>query len=498
MPVLIDTVYREECASRLRPLPDSVVARLPRLAFARGVLSARADNSRDAVRWLTLAQVTLGGVDQRFVARVALELGHLYLRRDEPSAADAVLAWAEGVLSDAARKAPDVLLLRALRAKAAGNWPEVIPLCRAAIAEAGHALTPHSHLLALQNLAIALEHSDPHQSLAVAELALALAEAEMLDPTVSRAVRNIMGYAAACCGDLARAADLLAGVERDATEAGNDRVAMSAAFNRAIVDELAGRLPEAKLRLEDVTARATRAGLVDLVGWSAVRRSWIALVSRDAVASRAISDEMHVSAIHAEARQTLEALHRLADGDWDAAIERFDGLRAMYAARDDQLTAWVHGLWTVRAQLARGREDRARDALAAAERHGSARFTVSPNWWSQELVNAVARLDPERASRLVPVPATPPIAGRALRPCNAPSITIRQRQVLALVAEGKENKEIAYALGISNQAVKFHLAALLRRMNASNRAALVRVAVELGELHVTRTAAATATAPISP
>ena len=47
------------------------------------------------------------------------------------------------------------------------------------------------------------------------------------------------------------------------------------------------------------------------------------------------------------------------------------------------------------------------------------------------------------------------------------------------MAEGLENKEIGHRLGLTEQAVKEHVSALLRRLSVRNRAALAEVATEL-------------------
>jgi len=51
--------------------------------------------------------------------------------------------------------------------------------------------------------------------------------------------------------------------------------------------------------------------------------------------------------------------------------------------------------------------------------------------------------------------------------------------VLELVAEGLENKEIAHRMGLSEQAVKEHVSALLHRLAVRNRAALAEIATEI-------------------
>lgn len=59
-------------------------------------------------------------------------------------------------------------------------------------------------------------------------------------------------------------------------------------------------------------------------------------------------------------------------------------------------------------------------------------------------------------------------------------LTERQRDVLALVGQGLSNTEIEQALFISKGTVKSHIAALLSRLNARDRAQLVIAAYEHG------------------
>ena len=59
-------------------------------------------------------------------------------------------------------------------------------------------------------------------------------------------------------------------------------------------------------------------------------------------------------------------------------------------------------------------------------------------------------------------------------------LTARQRDVLAQMALGLRNKQIAAELGINEKTVKMHRAALLQRLGASTSADAVRTAVEAG------------------
>ena len=54
------------------------------------------------------------------------------------------------------------------------------------------------------------------------------------------------------------------------------------------------------------------------------------------------------------------------------------------------------------------------------------------------------------------------------------SLTAREREVLALLADGVGNREIAHALGISEHTVKFHLGAIFGKLGATTRTEAVR------------------------
>ena len=59
-------------------------------------------------------------------------------------------------------------------------------------------------------------------------------------------------------------------------------------------------------------------------------------------------------------------------------------------------------------------------------------------------------------------------------------LTARELDVLNLLALGLPNKTIADRLGISDQTVKFHVAAIIGKLGAANRTAAVRLAVRRG------------------
>lgn len=64
----------------------------------------------------------------------------------------------------------------------------------------------------------------------------------------------------------------------------------------------------------------------------------------------------------------------------------------------------------------------------------------------------------------------------------AESLTPREREVLERLAEGLSNREIAAALGISEHTAKFHVASVLGKLGAANRAEAVRQGLRRGLL----------------
>lgn len=62
----------------------------------------------------------------------------------------------------------------------------------------------------------------------------------------------------------------------------------------------------------------------------------------------------------------------------------------------------------------------------------------------------------------------------------AAPLTRRETQILTYVAEGNSNKEIARILSISEQTIKNHVSAILRKLNANDRAHAVTLALKSG------------------
>ena len=63
---------------------------------------------------------------------------------------------------------------------------------------------------------------------------------------------------------------------------------------------------------------------------------------------------------------------------------------------------------------------------------------------------------------------------------NFESLSSREREVMARVAAGLMNKQIAFELGLAEVTVKVHRGSLMRKMNARSVAELARMAQSLG------------------
>jgi FixJ family two-component response regulator len=108
-----------------------------------------------------------------------------------------------------------------------------------------------------------------------------------------------------------------------------------------------------------------------------------------------------------------------------------------------------------------------------AMKAGAVEFLTKP-FRDQDLLDAVgAALETDRTRR----------AGEmrlAELRSRSDTLTARERQVMSLVVAGRLNKQIAGELGVSEMTVKMHRRQVMRKMQASGVAQLVRLADQLG------------------
>jgi FixJ family two-component response regulator len=111
----------------------------------------------------------------------------------------------------------------------------------------------------------------------------------------------------------------------------------------------------------------------------------------------------------------------------------------------------------------------------AAMKAGAIDFLTKP-FRDQDLLDAIqrgVRLDRERRAE----------AGQltALRQRHA-TLTPREREIMAMVAQGQPNKQIAAALGLREVTVKVHRAQVMRKLGAKSLPELARISDRLGTI----------------
>jgi len=111
----------------------------------------------------------------------------------------------------------------------------------------------------------------------------------------------------------------------------------------------------------------------------------------------------------------------------------------------------------VRAVLPRGAT--ASELVAAIEAVAAGLIVLHPD-------GVEALLSPSR------LPSAGDVTGGAL--------TVREAEVLSMIAEGLGNKEIAARLGISEHTVKFHVASIFTKLSAGSRTEAVAIGVRRG------------------
>ena len=140
------------------------------------------------------------------------------------------------------------------------------------------------------------------------------------------------------------------------------------------------------------------------------------------------------------------------------------------------------------------------DLIALAARDGAPAIMVlapdlQPNWTAEALragIRAVlpgdlgpreilAAIEAVAAGLVVLHPQDLPVlaSDRAL-PAAQQTLSPREIQVLAMLAEGLGNKTIAWKLGISEHTVKFHVASIMTKLNAGSRTEAVTQGIRRG------------------
>ncbi len=201
---------------------------------------------------------------------------------------------------------------------------------------------------------------------------------------------------------------------------------------------------------------------------------------------------------HAVVREGLRAFLSVQDG-FEIVGEAEDGDEALELASElepdvilmDLVMPRLDGVSAMRQLRERGgRGSKSRvivltsfledERLLPALEAGAAGYLLK-NSQPAELARAVraahagdAVIDPTVAARLVHALADRPRAGAL------DELTTREREVLALIAQGRSNKRIALELGISEKTVKTHVGHVLAKLDVTDRTQAAVLAVRAG------------------
>jgi DNA-binding NarL/FixJ family response regulator len=85
-----------------------------------------------------------------------------------------------------------------------------------------------------------------------------------------------------------------------------------------------------------------------------------------------------------------------------------------------------------------------------------------------------------RGERVIPLP----VAARLAEYPDRSNLTQRELQVLELVAKGLSNKEVADAIGRTDETAKIHLKNIFAKLNVADRTEAVTVALARGLIHL--------------
>jgi DNA-binding NarL/FixJ family response regulator len=236
--------------------------------------------------------------------------------------------------------------------------------------------------------------------------------------------------------------------------------------------------PRARGRVGVVGSRTIRVAIAD--GQALVRAGFHALLAgeEDITVVGEAGDGDEAVALARRARPDVLLV--------DLALPRSDGLEATRRILADPALADLQVL-----VLTASEHD---EQLFGALRAGASGF-LAKDTRPAELVRTVravasgeALLSPRATRRLIVEIASQPDPQRP-SPDQLEELTVREREVMALVAAGMSNREIAERLVVSLATARTHVSRALRKVDARDRAQLVALAYETGLVQPRRHAA---------
>jgi two-component system NarL family response regulator len=173
----------------------------------------------------------------------------------------------------------------------------------------------------------------------------------------------------------------------------------------------------------------------------------------------------------AETGEEAVALHRKHRPDvtvMDLGLPAMSGLDAVRAIRAEAPDARIIVL-TIR-------DDN--EAIYRALDAGAAAYLLKDTL-SQDLIRVIREVHAGQQPRSAAIEA------RLVERASGPQLTPRETQVVDLMAQAMRNKEIAAALGVSEQTVQVHVKNILAKLDVRHRTAALNVAVRRGIVHLT-------------
>lgn len=294
------------------------------------------------------------------------------------------------------------------------------------------------------------------------------------DPFATAGANAIAGLVHVLRGELRRAHPFVLAAGARSRTAGSATVELVSRWALALYDASSGDNAAAAEKCHNVLARwrQTEEGAVatPVLRWASICLA--GEQDRDGVrACAAALGEIVTRLGHAE---TLSALAHvlgelaLLDGDAARAAEQFNQATTLL---DDRGFPLERAHSQLRAAVAYARCDRVdtavallRDAARGAERLGA-----------RPLAEAVAT-----ELRGLGQPLAGALGPRAGRRAERAGLTMRQMQILAEIAKGLTDKEVARALGLSPRTVEMHVARALAALDCRSRTEAVRKVTDLG------------------
>jgi two-component system, NarL family, response regulator len=110
--------------------------------------------------------------------------------------------------------------------------------------------------------------------------------------------------------------------------------------------------------------------------------------------------------------------------------------------------------------------------------HAGASTYLLKDTISDELLRAIREVREGKQS------ITPYVESRLAQREGHPAVSPRELQVLTLIAEGLRNREIAVALGITEETVQVHVKSILSKLGVKDRSAAITTAIRRGIIHI--------------